>query len=80
MITTIKISEDTKKRLSSLDLAEKGKTFDMIVNELVTNYKNVNKKYEKDYKKWEKEMKEYEKTKNTWKKLLNWAKSKGFKS
>ena len=45
MITTIKIAEETKKRLLSLDLADKGKTFDMIVNELISSYQNNIKKW-----------------------------------
>ena len=93
MITTIKIAEETKDRLMSLDLSEKGKTFDMLVNDLITFYQKSNKKYIKDYKKWEnsiklyqknvgdydKKSKEYNKQKETWLNLLKWAKSKGFK-
>jgi hypothetical protein len=93
MITTIKIEKETKERLLSIDLAEKGKTFDMIVNDLVTFYQKSNKKYTDDYKEWEKSMKvykknvkeydedvkEYNKQKKVWIKLLKWAKTKGFK-
>ena len=93
METTIKLSKETKERLSKLNIAGKGKTFDMIVNELISIYQNYNKKYAKDYKKWEKSMnrhendkktykkrvQDYEKSIKTWKKLLKWAKSKGFK-
>lgn len=92
METTIKISKETKERILSLDLAEKGKSFDMIVNDIITFYQKSNKRYSKDYKKWEqsfkehkKEMIKYQKEVNkyknneyTWKKLLSWAKSKGF--
>lgn len=94
METTIKISQETKKRILSLDLAEKGKSFDMIVNEIITIYQKSRKKYSKDYKNWEqafktnqkamikyqKEVQKYKNEKETWKKLLSWARSKGFKS
>jgi len=63
----------------SLDLVEKGKTFDMIMNDLITFYQKFNKKYIKDYKKWEKDYKKYDKEKEVWDKLFKWAKSKGFK-
>ena len=86
MTTTIKIAEETKDRLMSLELAGKGKTFDMLVNDLITFYQSSNKKYNKDYKKWEKSMKGYQQEygvyknqKDTWEKLLKWAKSQGFK-
>ncbi len=93
MATTIKLAEETKKRLESLDIAEKGKTFDMLVNDLITHYRENKKKYQKGYKEWEKGMKnydlqmkkykqdskEFEKEQKIWKKLLKWAKSKGFK-
>jgi len=92
METTIKISKETKKRILSLDLAEKGKSFDMIVNELVSSYQKSKVKYINDYKKWEqsfkiyeKEMikhqesvKKYKKEEKVWEKLLLWAKTKGF--
>jgi len=93
MDTTIKVQEETKKRLLSLDLSEKGKTFDMIVNELITSYQKTSKEYKEDYKKWKEDMKEYEtkkkehaklvdnynKEKAMWDRLLKWAKSQGFK-
>jgi len=61
MVTTTKISEETKERLLSLDLAEKGKTFDMIVNDLITYYVQVRKNYLKDLKKYEVASKTWEK-------------------
>jgi len=93
METTIKTSKETKERILSLDLAEKGKSFDMIVNDLITFYQSSKKKYLKDSKKWnqsfkvhQKAMAEYQKEvqkhkneKEIWEKLLLWAKSKGFK-
>lgn len=60
MTTTIKVEEETKDRLLSLDLSEKGKTFDMLINDLITHYQMVNKKYMKDYKVWEKSWKTYQ--------------------
>jgi len=85
-MTTIKLADETKKRILALDLAEKGKSFDVIINELITGYNKTSEKYKKDYKKWEEdykkweeEIKKYEKGKITWDKLLKWAKSKGFK-
>lgn len=86
MDTTIKVQEETKKRLLSLNLSEKGKTFDMIVNELITSYQKTSKEYKEDYKKWKEGMKEHEKRvadynkeKAMWDRLLKWAKSQGFK-
>lgn len=70
----------------SLDLAEKGKTFDMTVNDLITfyqrytkQYTQAHKKWEKGFKGWEKEFKQYESDKEVWNKLLKWAKLQGFK-
>ena len=34
--------------------AEKGKTFDMIVNELISHYQKIQKDYKKDYTTWKK--------------------------
>jgi len=93
METTIKISKETRERILSLDLSEKGKSFDMIVNDMITFYQKSNKKYSKDYKNWEKSFKEHQKraienkkevqkykdSRETWDKLLLWARSKGFK-
>ena len=72
MATTIKITKETKERLESIDIAHKGKSFDMIVNDLVTYYEESKKKYEKEIKK-------YTKNREVWDNLLKWAKSKGFK-
>lgn len=84
--TTIKLATETKDRLTSLDIAEKGKTYDMMVNDLITTYQKFTKGYRKDVSKWKKEMKAYEKEKGEydkeklmWKRLLAWAKKKGFK-
>lgn len=93
-ITTIKVTQETKKRLMSLDLSEKNKTFDIMINELTTHYQKHQKNYKKDHQDWkkafEKSQKEwttYQGRKTTWKKdqeqltkLFRWAKSKGFKS
>jgi len=85
METTIKISKETRGRILSLDLAEKGKSFDTIVNELIGSYQKSKAKYAKDYKKWEQslkvhgeEMEKYKKQREVWDKLLLWAKTKGF--
>jgi len=59
MITTIKVTEETKKRIMSLNLSEKGKTFDMILNELITYYMKSEKEYIKDYKNWKKAWKKH---------------------
>jgi hypothetical protein len=93
METTIKVSKETKERILSLDLAEKGKTFDMIVNDLISYYKHTKKDYSKNLKKWKKsfddheefmvkygeDYQSYEKSKETLEKLFSWAKTKGFK-
>ena len=52
-ITTIKLTEDTKNRLLKLDIAEKGKSFDILINELISSHEKNLKKYQKDYKDWE---------------------------
>ena len=57
----MKITGETKERLDSLDLAGKGKTYDMIINDLVTYYQKAKKAYAKNLKKWEDSMKDYEK-------------------
>ena len=93
MITTIKITKETKKRILGLDLTTKDKSFDMIINELITSYEGHKSKYEKNYKKWKKDSEEHSKQmeeykrntkkyaeeKETWERLLKWAKLKGFK-
>lgn len=93
MQTTIKVTKETRNRLSQLDLSDKNKTFDAIINELMTFYQKSQKKYVKDYKNWERafkrseedwkrherELTNYEKNKEQFNKLLKWAKSKGFK-
>lgn len=72
MVTTIKVSNETKKRLSLLDIARKGKSFDIIINDLATFYEEYDKKYKKEWKK-------YFQQRNVWDDLLEWAKTKGFK-
>ena len=93
METTIKLQKETKQRLSTLSIAEKGKSFDMIVNELITYHMKMEGKYKKDYIAWKKRDDEYTKLheqhkKNVkkwkeeeqmWKRLLKWAKTQGFK-
>lgn len=93
MATTIKIEKETRKKLLSLDLAEKGKSFNIILNELISYYEKNNKDYKKTIKDYNKQMQEYKKfmeihkkemqkvesEKDMWKRLLKWAKSKGFK-
>ena len=86
MTTTIKLSNETKERLEKLDLSEKGKTFDTILNDLMTYYENRKKQYDKDYKEWKKSFVKhkkaydrYEKEKEMWDSLLKWAKKQGFK-
>lgn len=93
MVTTIKIEQETKDRLLGLDLAEKGKSFNTIVNELISSYKKKNKEYEnamkihkrqakehqEHVKTYNKQVQSYEKRKEEWERLLSWAKSKGFK-
>ena len=92
-MSTIKITDETKKRLLSLDFAGRGKSFDMIVNDLVTSYEKNSKQYSKTIKKyntnlkdWEMQMNKYKNNVNKylneekiWKNLLKWARSKGFK-
>ena len=93
MDTTIKISKETKERLNALDLAGKNKTYDMLVNDLLTFYETRKEKYDKDYEDWKEETEEYKnrvkiynKThqkyvdeKEMWDRLLKWAKKQGFK-
>ena len=59
METTIKVTRETKERLSNLDISGKGKSFDMIVNDLITSYEKISKKQKKDYGNWEKGMRNY---------------------
>ena len=47
MATTIKVEKETKERLLNLDLTEKGKSFNIIINELISSYKNNNKEHKK---------------------------------
>ena len=56
METTIKVHKETKNRLENLDLSGKGKTFDMIVNDLITSYLNINIKNKKNIKEWKQSM------------------------
>jgi|TARA_Y100000310_G_scaffold271853_1_gene286543 hypothetical protein len=93
METTIKVTKETKDRILKLDLSEKGKSFDHIVNDLITFYQKSNKKYTKDYKEWEKSFSSHKKQmiqynkdktkfnseKKMWDRLLIWAKKEGFK-
>jgi soluble cytochrome b562 len=68
METTIKVSKETKDRILSLGIADKTKTFDMIINELVSNHQHYEKKYRNDVRAWEKSMRDYEKSNDKWKK------------
>ena len=93
MTTTIKLETYTKEKLTKLDIAEKGKSFDTIVNQLITFYEKNNKHQKKREKEYDEQMKEYKKSlkvyqqqqvkynqeQKTWDNLLKWAKSKGFK-
>lgn len=67
-ITTVKLADSTKKRLLDTDLAEKGKSFDMIINDLITSYQRNTKQYKKDYDNWKKGRKRYEEEHDKWKK------------
>lgn len=64
----MKVTKETKKRITALGLATKGKTFDIIINELVSYYEKHEKKYSKDYKEWEKNNKAWETGHEDWKK------------
>ena len=93
MITTIKINKETQERLLALDLAAKGKTYDMIINELINSYerqtqehKQLTQEYKASAKQWKKEMEKsiknrkiYEQEQAMWQRLLKWAKKQGFK-
>lgn len=93
MITTIKLQKETQERLLSLDLATKGKSFDILVNDLITFYEERTKRHEKAMSKWEDSMRKYEEEVVDYerqkavfqqelrnlKNLVAWAKSKGFK-
>ena len=93
MNTTIKISQETKKRLLGLDLTTKGKTFDMVINDILTFYEKSGREWKKSFAEYRKSTEEYEKNtalhkealityekeKKMWDALLKWAKSKGFK-
>jgi|WetSurMetagenome_2_1015567.scaffolds.fasta_scaffold988391_2 hypothetical protein len=93
MATTIKIDPEIKNRLLKLDIAEKGKSFNTLITELILSYEKNNKdqqKRDKEYDKrllehkkamelYYKQVQESEKEKEMWAKLLKWAKSKGFK-
>ena len=76
MVTTIKISEATRERILSLDLAGKGKTFDMIVNDLITFYIKINKQYVKEHKKYESTTKSFEKQQHEYEQYLRAYKQK----
>ena len=93
MNTTVKISQETKKRLLGLDLTAKGKTFDMVINDLLTFYEKSGREWKKSFAEYRKSLKDYEKNaalhkealgtykkeKKMWDALLEWAKSKGFR-
>jgi len=66
METTIKLSKETKGRLSSLDLSDKSKTFDMILNDLITYYEKSQSAHNKDYDIWKSSMKEYHNKRGIW--------------
>ena len=67
-ITTIKITEDTKNRLSKLDISQKGKSFDILINELVSIYEKNTDKYKRDYEDWEKHHEKNKKAYEDWEK------------
>jgi len=93
MSTTIKVSEETKERMKNLDLAGKGKSYDMMINDLITSYEQKHKNHAKSMKQWKRDMAAYEKNveaykkriakfdkeEESWKRLMKWAKTKGFK-
>ena len=92
MATTIKIEPETKERLLNLDLAEKGKSFNQILGDLIffyeknhqehekvmKNYRKQMLEHKKDLKTYKKRSEEFESERQMWKRLLKWAKSKGF--
>ncbi|MBS3078872.1 hypothetical protein J4218_02010 [Candidatus Pacearchaeota archaeon] len=67
-ITTIKISEDTKNRLLKLNISEKGKSFDILINELISIYERDTKRYQKDYEDWKKNHEKNKKAYEEWEK------------
>ena len=69
-ITTIKITDKTKERLLKLEIAGKGKSFDAIINDLISNYDISNKKYKKDYKEWKKSVDNYKTQSSEWSKEM----------
>ena len=71
METTIKVTKGTKERITSLDLSEKGKTYDLMINELITYYTNHQVKYAKHYKNWEKYTEKWEKETQEWAKNID---------
>jgi len=83
MATTIKIEKETRERLLNLDLTEKGKSFNIIINELISSYKNNNKEHKKRIKdhnkrtrEWEKVMEVHKKGMEAYKKEMQTAKEK----
>lgn len=61
METTLKVSKETKDRILALPISEKGKSFDMLINELINYYQRNTKHYKKDYAAWKKRDTEYNK-------------------
>ena len=68
MNTTIKLTKETKQRLDELPLVEKNKTYDTLVNELITYYKQNEKAYKKDMVDWRKQWDVYKKDWETYEK------------
>ena len=60
MVTTIKLDEETKERLLSLDLAEKGKSFNTIIIELISSYESRTEEHKKAMKKYQEQSEEYD--------------------
>ncbi len=90
MDTTIKLSKETKNRLLKSTFSGKDKTFDMIINELLTYHDKNEKQYKQEHEAWKKRDDQYQtdydkykagqkKHEETWNKLLIWARKKGFK-
>ena len=58
MATTIKLELETKERMLKLDLAEKGKSFNVILTELIYFYEKNSRYHQKAVKEHEKQLKE----------------------
>ena len=61
MVTTIKIEKETKERLLNLDLAEKGKSFNTIIIELISSYESQSEEHKKAMRKYQEQSTEYDK-------------------